>query len=275
MATVKDVNEAFAQKGLKIELPFPPDWLVKNVNILEKKDTHDKVGVLLALKLIDDKGKELSELYYGESLVKREKKAREIKVEIPSKEEFLSLRTKIDFESDEEAEKYVKDSFVHLLKDKGYEIWGDTLSGDMDPSVQSLLEGGELDVYAEKKKRGFLIKVALRSNDHDGYKKADKLIELRKKYGNIYDYGLIIPAFQESLGVKWRNQEVWLRLNTEHLAIHRIGLFAVDNLDPNRIYPFTVYTKERELFKYMVNSSRHWSVVRGRYIQQRATKSGS
>ena len=275
MATVMDVNEAFAQKGLSIELPFPPNWLVKKINILEKKDTHDKVGVLLALKLIDDKGKEVAELFYGESPIKRKRKARDIKVEIPPKDELLPLRPNMDFDNDEEAVRYIKGAFIHLLKDKGYEIWGDDLSREIDPSVQSLLEEGVLDIYAEKGGRGYFIKAALRSNDEDGYKKASKLVELRKKYGNIYDYGLIIPAFQESLGIKWRDQDFWVTVNIEYLSIHRIGLFAVDNLDPNRVYPFTVYTKERELFKYMVNASRQWSVVKGRHIQQRITRTGN
>ena len=275
MATVREVNEAFLEKGLEIELPFPSDWLVKKVDILEKRDSSDKVGVLLALKLIDDRGRELSELYYGESLVKRERKVRDIKIEVPSKIELLPLRTKIEFDSDEEAWSYTKGAFIHLLKDKGYSIWGDNLSISLDSSVLSLLERGELDIYAEKDGRGFLIRVALRATAEDAYKKAIGLVELRKAYGNLYDYGLVIPAFQDSLGVKWRDQEFWLTVNSEYLSIHRIGVFSVDNLDPNRIYPHTVYTKERELFRYMVNSSRQWSVVRGRYLQQRASRTGS
>ena len=67
MATVREVNEAFLEKGLEIELPFPSDWLVKKVDILEKRDSSDKVGVLLALKLIDDSGRELSELTFWRS----------------------------------------------------------------------------------------------------------------------------------------------------------------------------------------------------------------
>ena len=120
-----------------------------------------------------------------------------------------------------------------------------------------------------------MIMVALRSDEEDGSKKADTLVGLRKEYGNRYDYGLVIPAFQQSLGVKWRDQDYWLTTNNEHLSIHRVGLFAVDNIDPNRIYPLTIYTKERELFKYMVNASRQWSVVKGRYVQQRITRAGS
>ncbi|RJP57130.1 MAG: hypothetical protein C4549_05570 [Deltaproteobacteria bacterium] len=272
MATVREVNEAFLEKGLEIELPFPDDWLVKKVDILEKRDSSDKVGVLLALKLIDDMGREISELYYGESLVKRERKVREAKIEVPSKTELLPLRSKMDFDSDEEAWSYIKGAFIHLLKDKGYSIWGDNISSGIDSSVLSLLEKGELDIYAEKDSRGFLIRVALRSTKEDAYKKAIGLVELRKDYGSLYDYGLVIPAFQDSLGVKWRDQEFWLTVNSEYLSIHRIGLFAVDNLDPNRVYPHTVYAKEREIFRYMVNSSRQWSVVRGRYLQQRASR---
>ena len=272
MATVREVNEAFLEKGLEIELPFPDDWLVKKVDILEKRDSSDKVGVLLALKLIDDRGRELSELYYGESLVKRERKVREAKIEVPSKTELLPLRSKMDFDSDEEAWSYIKGAFIHLLKDKGYSIWGDNISSGIDSSVLSLLEKGELDIYAEKDSRGFLIRVALRSTNEDTYKKAIGLVELRKDYGSLYDYGLVIPAFQDSLGVKWRDQEFWLTVNSEYLSIHRIGLFAVDNLDPNRVYPHTIYPKEREIFRYMVNSSRQWSVVRGRYLQQRASR---
>jgi len=172
MATVREVNEAFLEKGLEIELPFPDDWLVKKVDILEKRDSSDKVGVLLALKLIDDMGREISELYYGESLVKRERKVREAKIEVPSKTELLPLRSKMDFDSDEEAWSYIKGAFIHLLKDKGYSIWGDNISSGIDSSVLSLLEKGELDIYAEKDSRGFLIRVALRSTKEDAYKKA-------------------------------------------------------------------------------------------------------
>jgi len=272
MVTVREVNEAFLEKGLEIELPFPADWLVKKVDILEKKDTGDKVGVLLALKLIDDRGKEVSDIYYGESLVKREHKTKDTKIEMPSKDELLPLRSKLHFDSDEEAYNYLKGAFIHLLKDKGYSIWGDNLSGSVDSSILSLLEKGDLDIYAEKDNKGYLIRVALRSTEDDAYKKAAALVGLRKEYGTLYDYGLIIPAFQDSLGVKWRDQDFWLTANNEYLSIHRIGLFAVDNLDPNRIYPHTIYPKEKEIFRYMINSSRQWSVVKGRYLQQRSTR---
>ena len=272
MATVKEVNEAFAEKGLHIELPYPPDWLVKKVDILEKKDTADTVGVLLALNLIDEKGKEVSELYYGESAIKRKRKARDIKIEIPSKAELLPLRSVMDFRDEEEAREYIQGAFIHLLKDKGYEVWQEGSKERLNPSILSLLEQGLLEIYAKKGGRGFFIRVALRSNREDAYKKAKGLVELRKDYANRYDYGLIIPAFQQSIGVKFRDQENWLLSSSEYLSTHRIGVFAVDNIDPNRIYPLTIYTKERELFKYMVNASRHWSVVRGRYLQQRATK---
>ncbi len=274
MATVKDVNEAFVEKGLHIELPFPQDWLVKKMEILEKKDTSDSVGVLLALKLIDDKGKEVSELYYGKSSVKRERKARDINVQILPKTDLLPLRPKSDFDSDDEAKRHSKGAFTHLLKDKGYEIWGDNLLHAIEPSIHSLLESGSLDIYAEKDGRGFIAGVALRSNKEDASEKVRELVELRKKHGNLYDYGLVIPAFQDTLGVKWRDQDFWVMVNNEYLSIHRIGLFAVDNLDPNRIYPFTIYPKERELFRYMVNASRQWSVVRGRYLQERAASAG-
>ena len=275
MATVKDVNEAFVDKGLSIELPYPSDWLVKKIDILEKKDTSENVGVLLALKLVDDNGKELSELYYGESSITRERKTRDFKLEIPSKDEMLPLRPVMDFNNDEEAEAYIRKSFTHLLKDKGYEVWGDNFSQTVDSSVLSLLDAGEVDMYAEKKGRGFFIMFSLRSDEEDGYSKASKLVALRKKHSNVYDFGLVMPAFQQSLGISWRAQENWLTINNQFLSTHRIGLFAVDNLDPNRLYPLTIYTKERELFKYMVNASRQWSVVRGRYLQQRTAKAKS
>jgi hypothetical protein len=272
MATVKEVNDAFADKGLHIELPYPSDWLVKKVDILEKKDTADTVGVLLALCLINEKGKEISELYYGESAVKRKRKARDIKIEIPSKAELLPLRSVMDFKDDDEANEYIKGAFTHLLKDKGYNVWQENSKETLDPSILSLFEQGLLEIYAEKGGKGFFIRVALRSNQEDAHIKVKELVGLRKNYANRYDYGLVIPAFQQSIGVKWRDQENWLLVASEYLSTHRIGVFAVDNIDPNRIYPLTIYTKERELFKYMVNASRHWSVVRGRYLQQRATK---
>ncbi|MDY6966551.1 MAG: hypothetical protein SVM80_11405, partial [Halobacteriota archaeon] len=272
MATVKEVNDAFVAKGLHIELPYPPDWLVKKVDILEKKDTADTVGVLLALSLINERGKEVSELYYGESAIRRKRKARDIKIEMPAKAELLPLRSVMDFRDEEEAREYIQGAFIHLLKDKGYRVWQKGSTEMLNPSIFSLLEQGVLEIYAKKGGRGFFIRVALRSIQDDAHIKAKGLVELRRGYSNRYDYGLVIPAFQQSIGVKWRDQENWLLSSSEYLSTHRIGVFAVDNIDPNRIYPLTIYTKERELFKYMVNASRHWSVVRGRYLQQRATR---
>jgi hypothetical protein len=43
----------------------------------------------------------------------------------------------------------------------------------------------------------------------------------------------------------------------------------VDNRDPNMIYPFSVYPKEKDLFVYFVKTSRLWRTVKDRYVKGR------
>ena len=219
MSTVKEVNKVFAEQGLEIKLPYPEDWMVQDIQIVEKREEGDRVKVLLALKMFDSEGKDVSDLYFSETRVKREKKPKKVVTKHPLKEKMLPERPSIEFKSDEEAWNYMKDAFSALLRDKGYEIKESDLA----------------DIYAEKGKRKFLLKIALRSGE-EAEKKVEELVNLRKKYGNEYDYGLVLPAFSEPLGVSRFDHERWISERIEYLSKHRIGLFGVDNKNPNLIY---------------------------------------
>ncbi len=52
MTTVTDINRAFAEKNMGIRLPYPEEWRVRDVQILEKKYTSRHIKVLLAVELI-------------------------------------------------------------------------------------------------------------------------------------------------------------------------------------------------------------------------------
>ena len=245
MATVKETNEIFAKQNLKIELPYPEEWQVKKIEILEKKDLPGAVHVLLGLKMINDKGKEVSDLYFAQSEFKREPKYKTVVT--PIKKDLLPQREKTGFDNTEEAFDYIKSSFESLLKDKGY-----TLSEK------------DTDLYGEKSERGFYINLSPCS-DAQALKKAEALINLRNQYGDAYDYGLVIPAFQESLGITRMDQEEWLSESINRFSNNHVGIFAVDNKDPNTIYPLTMYPKERDLRIYFIKTSTRWSLLSSRY----------
>ena len=121
-----------------------------------------------------------------------------------------------------------------------------------------------------KEGRGFFIDVGF--CDDRGLVKVKELIRLREKHGSNNDYGLVTLAFQESLGIPLRIQERWVSINIEYLSVNRIGIYGVDNRDPNCIYPFAVYPRDKELMRYFMKMSPRWSMVRARYVQSRELK---
>lgn len=252
MVTVEEINQAFSEKGVRIRLPLPSHFRVKHMDVLERKSLPKGVGVLLSLKYTDDEGREISELFYCEGEI-------EVRKEMPSqrlaslKEKMLAKRERMDFDSDEQAIAYLGEAIGHLLQEKGY----------------TEIKGKEADLYYEKGGTGFFINLAPRC-DEEGLRRAKGLVELRHKYGAGHDYGLVVPAFQEPLGLPLRLQEFWLSQNMEYLSAHRIGVYGVDNMDPNRIYPFTIYPKPRELLKYFFNTAQQWRLTRSRYSSVRS-----
>ncbi len=250
--TVADVNRAFQERGLGIELPYPADWVVMDVQILEKKDTARAVKVLLAVELLRN-GKPLRDLCYLEGEVARPKRKEKAEESDPTaRKQRLPTRSRMDFQDEGEAVAYLREAFVSLLEEYGYRIE----------------EHEESDLYAALDARGFFVSFAAKC-DGAAAAKAEGLIELRKKYKHLNDYGLVIPAFQECLGVSLSEQEAWILGRVDRLSMYRVGIYGVDNSDPNRIYPFTVYPQVRGLIRYFVATSRQWQDVRSQYVLSR------
>lgn len=249
MSTVKDANEMFAKQNLKISLPYPEDWIVKDIEILEKQDLPGGVNVLLGLKMINSDGKEISELYFSESDLKREPIYKSPKRQM--RKNILPQRETSEFTSEKEAVEHLSAAMEGLLKEKGYE-----------------LGKKEINLYGEKTGRGFYLNIIPRC-DQEGLGKINELIELRGKYGDAHDYGLLIPAFQDSLGISQMIQEEWMSVHMNLFSKNHIGIFAVDNIDPNNIYPLTIYPKEKELRKYFIQSGSKWALLKSRYAASR------
>jgi hypothetical protein len=252
--TVRDVNESFVKKGLFIKLPLDENFCVKGMDILEKHHYPGGIKVLLKVKFVDDQGIEKSDLFFCEGRIQKERKPVTKPAE-PLKADLLPTRSQPTFANDQEAREYLKMAISHLLQEKGY----------------SPGESPDSDLYFEQEGKGFFVNLEVRC-DEKAEERAKKLVELRRKKGSAHDYAIVIPAFQESLGVPLRLQERWIARNQDYLSVQRIGVFAVDNLDPNRIYPFTIYPKARALMQYFVRMSPQWSMVRSRYVQTRVKK---
>jgi len=259
MITVEEINKTFAEKGLYVKLPLPPDQVLTGIEVLEKQTEGDNVKLLLSVRFIDEGGKEASDIIFcqGKMMIKREKKAAPVTLE-PLKSQMLPRREKSGFETEAEAETYLREAISHLLQDKGYHP----------------IERGEVELYLEKEGRGFFINLAARC-DEKAMEKAKDLVKLRRKHGSSHDYGLIFPAFQESLGLPLHLQERWVFGNEEYLSAHRVGIYAVDNLDPNRIYPWTIYPGVKELMRYFMITTQQWSLIRSRYVLDRARRRDS
>ena len=258
MTTIQDVKEIFAKKGLHFEHLPSENSLVKSMGVVERYvSPHGDSKVILNIRYINEEGKEVSDLVFCEGRIRKMRVApppREVPK--PLKLDPLPMRQSFEFDSESEAIAYVKEAIGHLLRDKDYS------EGEL----------GESDLYFKKLSVGFFINSTPRL-DEAGLDKAKKLIELRMKYGSENDYGLAAPAFQDSLGIPLLQQEQWLRVNGEFLAAHRIGVYAVNNKNPNQIFPFTVYPrKDRELARYFMYAVQQWPVMRDKYIEYRAEK---
>jgi hypothetical protein len=255
--TVADVNRALQGKKMAIQLPYPEDWIVKDMQILEKKDTAASVKVLLAMELIRE-GKLIRDTCYLEGPIEREQLGGPAEVPTLEKTKYvLPVRNRLGFESDEEAIEHLREAFASLLQEHDYVIE----------------DHPEADVYATLGKRGFFAKLAVRC-DESAHEKAQDLVELRKQYKHVNDYGLVVPAFQEPLGLPLSQQEAWVQAHVDSLSSHRVGIYGVDNSDPNRIYPFTVYPQVRGLLRYFVTASRQWMDVRAQFILSRGDRDG-
>lgn len=255
--SVQDVNKAFHEKKMAIQLPYPEDWLVKDLQILEKKDTASTVKVLLALELIRD-GKLIRDTCYLEGKIEREQATGSMEVPTLEKTKYvLPVRNRLGFDSEEETLAHLREAFASLLQEHDYVIE----------------DHPEADVYGTLGQRGFYAMLAVRC-DPSAHDKAQHLVELRKKYKHLNDYALVVPAFQEPLDLPLSQQEAWVQAHVDSLSSHRVGIYGVDNSDPNRIYPFTVYPQVRGLLRYFVTASRQWMDVRAQFILSRGDRDG-
>lgn len=265
MATVEEVNQTFAEKGIYVEIPLPGNWLVKKIDILEKSlGTAGEIGLLLGIQFYDDSGRERSDLFYCQGRMKpgARRRAETVKLQQqPVKSTLLPQRGKAEFDSAEEARAFLAEAFSHLLQDKGYV-----------PQEQR-----ESALYFEKETPKGVQRFFVQVNpccDDRALEKARELVELRRKHGSEQEYGLVVLAFPDSLGLSVYEQENWIYQYQEYLATHRIGLYGVDNQDPNRIYPFSVYPKELELVRYFMTTMSQWSLVRARYVDSKDKRYG-
>jgi len=256
MATVADTRKIFEEKKLSIKLPLQDDLLVTKIDIVERYTYYDgDIHYLIRIEYINEKGYVAYDLFPCEGRIERKTPLIPVS-DIPPETlrlEPLPMRDGIDFASDEQAYDYIKMSFSHFVKDKGYE---------------HLSEHKGCDLYCTKGSRGLFTDFILRCDD-DALDKVKELIELRGEYGSSNDYAIVFPAIQESLSVKLLFQENWFRHNGEFLAAHRICAFGVNNSDPNLIYPFTVYPREKELARYFMFTGPQWNILRNKYVESR------
>jgi hypothetical protein len=258
MLTVGEINSTFAEKGVQVQLPLPAGYLVRSLQILERKKIPGGVALLLSIRFINDKGEEVSDLFHCEGAVESEEKKRRLSekdIEQPPLDAHLPLRSQEGFDDDDAARAYLTEAVTHVVKDKGY----------------SLVESHDVDLCFEKEGRRFFVELAVRCDDQ-ALAKAEKLIALREKHGVDHDYGLVIPAFQETLGVPLLAQERWILRHQERLTINRIGVFGVDNWNPNLLYAFSVHPGQKDLKRYFMMTGSKWELVRSRYVLRRPIK---
>ncbi len=255
MLTVDDVNKTLAEKGLHITLPLPPHFLVRNMKILEKRKIPGGVGVLLSVDFVNEKGENVSDLFHCEGQVEVDREKKLPPTPPPPLSDLLPLRAEEGFQNNEEGMAYLRKAIGHLLEDKGYRA----------------AHNPDVDLYHEWQGKGFFVDLALRCDDV-ALGRAQELAELRRRRGVDHEYGLVIPAFQETLGVSLLSEERWMLRNQESLAANRIGVYAVDNWNPNLIYAFGVHPSPRELKKYFMTTGPKWSLVRSRYVLRRDKK---
>ncbi len=259
MTTIGDVKEIFARKGLYFEHLPPESFPVTGIDVVERYVTPQGYSkVVLNIRYVGEGGKELSDLFLCEGRIKRKRRVPTPPTEAPKplKSEPLPMRSSFEFESENEAIAFIRGAISHLLRDKDYHEG----------------EQRESDLYFEKFSTGFFLNLIPRF-DEAGLNKAKELIDSRMKYGSENNYGVVGPAFQESLGISLLQQEHWLSSHGELLAAHRIGVYTVNNKNPNQIFPFTVYPhKDRELARYFMYAVQQWPVMRDKYIEYRAER---
>jgi hypothetical protein len=257
MLSVGEINSTFAEKGIQVQVPLPPTYLVRSLQILERKKIPGGVALLLSVRFINDKGEEVSDLFHCEGAVESEEKKKALarEIEPPPLDAHLPQRFQEGFENDEAARAYLVEAVTHLVTDKGY----------------SQVERGDVDLCFEKEGRRFLVELAVRCDDL-ALAKAEKLLALRQAEGVDQDYGLVIPAFQETLGVPLLAQERWILRHQEKLTINRIGVFGVDNWNPNLLYAFSVHPGQKDLKRYFMMTGSKWELVRSRYVLRRPIK---
>jgi len=255
MLTVQDVNNTFAEKGIYIKLPLPESFQVKAIDVLERKSTRDGLGLLLSVRYVNEEGKEASDLFFCEGKLDDRYRTRREPSEMapPPKSDMLPHRTVEEFESEEDCLAYMAQAISHLLADKGYQ-----------PA-----ECQDAELCFENNGRRYFINLAVRCDDA-ALEKAKALAALREQQGVDHEYALVVPAFQESLGVSLLQHDRWMWRNEEYLAANRVALYAVDNWNPNLVYGFVIYPKERELKRYFMTTGSQWQMVRQRYVAGRA-----
>ena len=258
MLTVGEVNSTFAEKGVQVQLPLPPSYLVRSLQILERKKIPGGVALLLSVRFINDQGEEASDLFHCEGAVESEEKKRRLAakdIEMPPLDAHLPLRSQEGFDNDDEARAYLAEAVTHLAGDKGFQP----------------VQRGDVDLCFEKEGRRFLVELAVRCDDA-ALAATEKLLALRRQEGAEHDYALVIPAFQETLGVPLLTQERWILRHMEKLTINRIGVFGVDNWNPNLLYAFSVHPGQRDLKRYFMMTGSKWELVRSRYVLRRPIK---
>ncbi|MFO7962298.1 MAG: hypothetical protein R6U50_00105 [Desulfobacterales bacterium] len=237
---------------MSIVLPYPEDWRVKDIRILEKKDASKEVKVLLSVELIHENTIVKDICYLAGEIERERPKILDPWVNPTKTSHILPVRNRFDFDDENDAVTYIRTAFSELLLDNGYEI------GDYPGT----------DLFGFIKKRRFFLMITPCCNEKAS-EKARKLIEFRKEHKHTHDYGLVVAAFQEPFGIPLSVQESWVMANMDKLASHRIGVYGVDNSDPNRIYPFTVYPQVHGLVRYFSASSRQWQDIRMQYVMAR------
>jgi len=258
MLTVAEINSTFADKGVQVQLPLPASYLVRSLQILERKKIPGGVALLLSVRFINDEGEEASDLFHCEGAVESEEKKKRAAakdIEQLPLDAHLPLRSQEGFEDDEAARAYLSEAVTHLVKDKGY----------------LRAERGDVDLCFDKEGRRFLVELAVRCDDL-ALAKAEKLLALRQKEGVDHDYGLVMPAFQDTLGVPLLTQERWILRHQERLMINRIGVYGVDNWNPNLLYAFSVHPGQKDLKRYFMMTGSKWELVRSRYVLRRPIK---
>ena len=252
MATVAETREIFNQKGLTLKIDVQDDFEIMSIDPVERY-TYPGGGIhyLFKITYIDEKGNEGYDLYPCDGKIIRKEPLFKLTEETPklSRLEPLPIRDRLDFDSEEEIIAYLGEAITHLLLDKDYEK----------------MEKDGCDLYFQKKERGYFINLASRCNK-DGIVKANEVIKLRGEYGSGHDYGLVVPALQDFLGITLLAQENWYREHGEYLSAHRVTVLAVNNFDPNLIFPFTIYPREREMAKYLVHTGSQWTILRNKYL---------